>query len=397
MNRETEKLYDLNPKIKTFQAHVVECIPKDGRYLLILDRTAFYPEGGGQPSDRGVLNFANILDVQEKDGVIAHTSDRPIPPGTLVSGGIDWPRRFALMQQHTGEHIVSGLAHRLYGLDNVGFHMSGASLTVDWNGELSAGQLALIERLANEAVWRDLAVKVTYPSGEELENIPYRSKKKLTGKVRIVEIPGFDVCACCGTHVTRTGEIGAIKLLFSQRYKGGTRLTMACGRQALRDYGERLAGVSSVSALLSAKPSDVEQAVQRLLQDNSDLKRKSSALQTELFQFKANTLSPDCGNILVFEDNLTPDEIRRYSLILSESCSATAAVFSGSDAQGYRYAVSDAVHDVRPYAKELSSAFSGRGGGPKEFVQGSVSGMQKEIILFFQQKSFHCAEFEARR
>ncbi|WP_164918987.1 MULTISPECIES: alanyl-tRNA editing protein [Acutalibacteraceae] len=397
MNRETEKLYDLNPKVRTFQAHVLECIPKEERYLLILDRTAFYPEGGGQPSDRGVLNFANILDVQEKDGVIVHTSDRPISPGALVSGGIDWPRRFALMQQHTGEHIVSGLAHRLYGLDNVGFHMSDATLTVDLNGELSSEQLALIERLANEAVWRDLAIKVMYPSGEELEKIPYRSKKELTGKVRIVEIPGFDVCACCGTHVTRTGEIGAIKLLFSQHYKGGTRLTMACGGQALRDYGERLEGVSAVSVLLSAKPADIEQAARHLLQENSDLKRRLSVLQTELFQLRANTFPSGCGSILAFEDDLAPDEIRRFSLALSKRCSATAAVFSGSDAQGYRYAVSDAVRDVRPYATELSSAFSGRGGGPKELVQGSVRGMQKDIISFFEKKDFHCTEFEAAR
>lgn len=397
MNRETERLYDLNSHLRTFQAHVLECVPKDGHYLIVLDRTAFFPEGGGQPSDRGVLNFANILDVQEKDGGIVHTSDRPISPGTPVSGGIDWPRRFALMQQHTGEHIVSGLAHRLYGLDNVGFHMGEASLTVDLNGELSAEQLALIERMANEAVWQNLEVKTTVPSEEELEKIPYRSKKKLTGKVRIVEIPGFDICACCGTHVTRTGEIGAIKLLLSQRYKGGTRLNLVCGEQALRDYGERLAGVSAVSMLLSAKPAEIEQAAQRLLRENSDVKRRVSALQTELFQFKANALSPDCGNLLAFEDCLTPDEIRRFSLILSERCSGTAAVFSGSDEQGYRYAVSDSGQDVRPYAKELSAAFSGRGGGPKGLVQGSVCGMQKEIITFFKKKGFYCGDFETSR
>lgn len=394
MNRETEKLYDLNSHLRTFQAHVLECVPKGKQYLIVLDRTAFFPEGGGQPSDRGVLNFANILDVQEKNGVIVHTSDRPFQAGAPVVGGIDWPRRFALMQQHTGEHIISGLAHRLYGLENVGFHMSEAALTVDLNGELSADQLALIERLANEAVWRDLGVKVSYPTGEELEKIPYRSKKELTGKVRIVEIPGFDICACCGTHVARTGEIGTIKLLSSQRYKGGTRLTMACGGQALRDYGERLAGVSAVSALLSAKPSEIEQAAQHLLQENSDLKRRSSALQTELFRVKANTLSAGCGKVLVFEGGLTPDELRRFSLTLSERCSSSAAVFSGNDQEGYRYAVSDAVQDVRSYAKELSASFSGRGGGPKELVQGSVSGLQKEIAAFFEKNGFAVVDFK---
>ena len=388
MNPETQKLYDLNPRLRVFQAHVLECIPKDDIFLVALDRTAFYPEGGGQPSDRGTLNFAHVSDVQEKDGVIWHTADRSFQPGELVSGGIDWPHRFALMQQHTGEHIVSGLAHRFFGLDNVGFHMSDAALTVDWNGELSADQLTLIERLANEAVWQNLEVKVSYPSEAELEHLPYRSKKKLSGKVRIVEIPGVDLCACCGTHVVRTGEIGAIKLLTSQRYKGGTRLTMVCGAQAMRDYGEKLENVSAVSALLSAKPAEIEQAARRLLQENSDFKRRASVLQTELFRMKAASVPEKCGNILIFANALTPDELRQFSLILSERCSAAAAVFSGDDGHGYRYAISDPAHDVRPYARELSAAFSGRGGGAKELVQGSVTALQNEIFLFFQQKSF---------
>lgn len=389
MKRETEKLYDLNPKLRTFQAHVLECVPKNDRFSIILDRTAFYPEGGGQPSDRGVLNFANILDVQEKEGVIYHISDRPVEVGTLVTGGIHWPRRFALMQQHTGEHIVSGLAHRLFGLDNVGFHMGEQFLTVDLNGTLSPNDLELIERLANEAVWKNVSVKVWYPSAEELDRIPYRSKKKLTGKVRIVEIPGFDICACCGTHVTHTGEIGAIKLLSSQRYKGGTRLTMTCGAQALRNFSEKLTSVSAVSALLSAKPTEIQQATEHMLKENSDLKRRVSELQSEVFRLKASAVPKGSGKILVFEENLTPDEIRKFALILSEHCSAAAAVLSGSDTQGYRYAVVDAAQDVRPIAKELSSAFSGRGGGPKELVQGSVQGKQKDLIAFFEQKEFH--------
>ena len=392
MNQATEKLYDLNSELKTFQARVLQCVPKDGRFSIVLDRTAFYPEGGGQPADRGVLNFSNILDVQEKDGVIYHMADRSIPEGTRVSGGVNWPRRFAHMQQHSGEHIVSGLAHRLFGVDNVGFHMGETSLRVDLSGELSADQLALIERLANEAVWKNLEVKTWYPSEQELEKIDYRSKKKLTGKVRIVEIPGFDTCACCGTHVTRTGEIGAVKLLSSQRYKGGTRLTMVCGGQALLDYGERQNNVSAVSVLLSAKPMEIAQAAKRLLTENADLKRRTSALQSEVFQQKVNSISQDCGNLLAFEDDLTPNELRRFAQLLSEHCSAAAAVFSGSDSEGYRYAVSNGLYDVRPLAKELSAAFSGRGGGSKELVQGSVHGTHETIASFFQQKSFCLSE-----
>ena len=388
MDYETEKLYDLDPELRTFRARVLGCAPKDGAFEIVLDRTAFYPEGGGQPADRGALNFANVLDVRERGGRIVHIADRPLPAGSAVSGGIDWSRRFALMQQHTGEHIVSGLAHRLFGLDNVGFHMAPSAITVDLNGELSPDDLSLVERLANEAVWKDLPVRVFYPSAEELETIPYRSKKELTGAVRIVEVPGYDICACCGTHVTRTGRIGAVKLLSSQRYKGGTRLTMACGAQALRDYGERLRGVSAVSGLLSAKADGIEQAVGRLLRENEELKHRSARLQKEIFERRAEGLPRGCGNVLVFEEGLSPDDIRRFALILSERCGGAAAVLSGGEKTGYRYAIADPSGDARPFAKELSGLFSGRGGGPKELVQGSAAGGREELERYFAGRSF---------
>ena len=384
---ETEKLYDLDSNVRTFRARVLECEPRGGAYAVVLDRTAFFPEGGGQPADTGVLDFANVLDVQESGGRIVHTVDRPLPVGAAVTGGLDWPRRFARMQQHSGEHIVSGLAHRLFGLNNVGFHMGADALTVDLDGELSEDRVALIERLANEAVWKNAAVRVSYPSPEELERIPYRSKKKLTGAVRIVEIPGFDVCACCGTHVTRTGEIGAIKLISAQRYKGGTRLTIVCGAQALRDYGERLRGVAEVSVLLSAKPEEIGRAAERVLAENAELKHRASALQTEVFRLKAEALPENCGNVLRFERDLSPDELRRFALILAQRCGATAAVFCG-EGNGWRYAIADSSRDLRPVAKALSAAFAGRGGGPKELVQGSVSGGEEEIRNYFSERLF---------
>lgn len=387
MNTVTEKLYDTNPHLRIFQARVLECNLKNGRYEIILDRTAFYPEGGGQPSDTGVLNFANVLDVRESGGEILHTADRPLEKGTLVSGGINWPRRFALMQQHSGEHIVSGLAHRLFGLDNVGFHMGPQAITVDLNGELPGDSLALIEQMANEAVWQNIAVEVSYPSPEKLEAIPYRSKKKLTGQVRIVEIPGYDICACCGTHVVRTGEIGAVKLLSAQRYKGGTRLTMACGMQALADYREKQKSVSAVSVLFSAKPEEIGPAAERLSYEYSQLKREASDLRRQIFEIKAAELPAGCGNILRFWEHLSPDELRQLALILSERCGGTAAVFSGEEAK-YRYAAADRVRDLRPLAKELSAALAGRGGGSKELVQGSVSVGRDAITDYFMKRSF---------
>lgn len=386
---ETRKLYDEKPYQRTFFARVMECEQHGENYEAVLNQTAFFPEGGGQPCDTGVLNFAEVSDVQIRHGVIYHTVDRALPVGGVVSGGIDWTKRFARMQQHTGEHIISGIAHRMFGVENVGFHMGSQVITVDWNGELTADQLELVERLANGAVYRDVPVRAEYPASEELEHIDYRSKKELTGAVRIVTIPGYDVCACCGTHVARTGEIGAIKILSSQRYKGGTRITMVCGAQAMADYSEKLAGVTKISGLLSAKPEEVASAVERMLHENTELKREISELQTARMEQEARGIPEGCGDICCLKDDLPPELLRRTAVAFSERCGGIAAVFSGSEETGYRYAMATVNGDVRPLGKELNAAFSGRGGGPGGLVQGSLSGGSKDVIgSFFISKNY---------
>lgn len=380
----TEKLYDCEAYRRTFAAHVVKCEPKDDKWLVVLDRTAFYPEGGGQPSDTGVLNLVNVLDVQEHGDEIVHTTDRPLPVGSAVTGGVNWTRRFRLMQQHTGEHIVSGVANRLFGVDNVGFHMSDKFLTVDWSGRLEEDQLRVVERLANEAVFRNVPVRAEYPSPEKLETIAYRSKKKLTGPVRIVTVEGYDVCACCGTHVARTGEIGAVKLLSWQNYKGGTRITMACGAQAMEDYGEKQDSVSAVSALLSAKPEEIASAAERLLKENADLKRRLSEARAVVLEQKTASIPENCGNVCVFEEDLAPDDLRRYALLLAKRCGGTAGAFSGEEGS-WRYALADAHADVRPFCKRMNAAFQGRGGGSAELAQGSLKGGREAIQDFFRE------------
>lgn len=384
-NLMTGKLYYQNVCQRTFAAHVISCEPKNGKWLVVLDRTAFYPEGGGQPADTGVLNFANVLDVQEHGEEIIHTTDRPVPVGSIVTGGINWTRRFRLMQQHTGEHIVSGIANRLFGVDNVGFHMGEQAITVDWNGRVDETGLELIERLANEAVCRNIPVRAYYPSKEELKSLSYRSKKELSGAVRIVEIPGYDVCACCGTHVSFTGEIGAVKLLSSQNYKGGTRITMACGEQAMDDYAEKQKNVAAVSTLLSVKPGEIADAAERLLRENDDLKRQLAELRGRLLEQKVSSVSENCGSVCMFEDNLSPDDLRRFALLLAKRCGGAAAAFSGTDGN-YRYALACAGEDVRPFGKRMNAAFGGRGGGSTELVQGSLKGGRAEIEHFFEME-----------
>lgn len=390
----TEKLYYQDPYKKTFSAHVVRCVPVGANYSVILDRTAFYPEGGGQPSDTGVLNFVNVLDVQEKDGEIIHIADAPLPQGTAVTGGIDWARRFRLMQQHTGEHIVSGIANRLFHVDNVGFHMSERFLTVDWNGRLEESQLLTVERLANEAVFRNLPVRAGFLSREQLKTVSYRSKKELQGSVRLVTVPGYDACACCGTHVAATGEIGPVKLLTSQNYKGGTRITMVCGEQAMDDYREKQNSVAAISGLLSAKPEEVAQAAERLLRENSELKREAADLRTAVFELKADSVKENNGLVCVFENNLSADDMRRFSVMIASRRRISAAVFCGDDEKGYRYAISSSGGDIRPLGKKMNASFAGRGGGSAELVQGSVHGRQREIKNFLDCQSLESQELQ---
>ena len=317
---QTEKLYDEDVMCRVFSAKVLRCEEKNGKYEVVFNRTAFFPEGGGQPADTGAAGIADVSDVQEKAGEIVHTLSRPVPVGSAVLCGVNWSRRFRHMQQHTGEHIVSGIANRLFGADNVGFHMGEAFLTVDWNVPLDAGQLATVERLANETVWRNLPVLTEYPKPERFAAMKYRSKKELSGPVRIVSIPGCDVCACCGTHVPFTGEVGAVKIISAQNYKGGTRISLVCGAQAMEDYAEKLRNVTAVSGLFSAKPEEIGPAAERLLRENAELQRRLSELQAEVFEQKAAAVSENCGDICTFEKSLSPDDLRRFALLLAKRC-----------------------------------------------------------------------------
>ncbi|MBW7573964.1 alanyl-tRNA editing protein [Caproiciproducens sp. AGMB10547] len=388
MNQETEKLYYQKTYSRTFSAKVLSCEKRGDQFCVVLDRTLFYPEGGGQPADIGVLNTVNVLDVHEHGGCIVHTTDKPLSVGSAVTGGINWPHRFSLMQQHSGEHIVSGIVNRLFGLDNVGFHMGSKAVTVDFNGELGQNDILLVETLANEAVYRNVAIEVSYPDEKELAALRYRSKKELTGEVRIVTIPGFDVCACCGTHVAKTGEIGIIKLISAQRYKGGTRVGLLCGKKAVEDYNEKEASVGSVSVLLSAKPDQIQEAVEHLLEETNALRQKLISLKNQIFASKCEQVPEGSVNICMFEPDLEPADLRAFCLLLCDRCSGIAAVLSGDDATGYQYAMASVKEDVRTFGKELNHAFHGRGGGSRELVQGTVSGLRQEIMQFIE--NYNC-------
>ncbi len=378
----TRRLYDENPYIKEFDAHVLSCTEGKNGWEVVLDESAFFPEGGGQPADQGWLGDARVTDVQDKKEYVLHICDRPVEPGSQVHGRIDWERRFLHMQQHSGEHIFSGIVHGLYGYDNIGFHMGKDFVTVDFSGLLSEEQIAEAERRANETVLADRRILAEYPSQERLKELEYRSKKEIEGAVRIVTVPGADVCACCGTHVERTGEIGPIKVTSSEHYKTGIRLTLEIGWRALEDYGRKHGNVKEISALLSVKPEQTAEAVRRQQEQLLELKASVAALRQRLFDYQTAEIPEGTRRAVLFEEDLNSVEVRRLADRLAERA-ALAAVFSGTDAEGYKYVLCSRTEDVAALGKELNTRLGGRGGGKNPMIQGSVTATEEEIRGFF--------------
>lgn len=378
-----EKLYEANPFLTQFSATVESCIQSKKGWDVILDQTAFYPEGGGQPYDVGTLGGVQVLEVHEREDRVVHTCDAPLEVGATVEGKIDWDRRFDLMQHHSGEHIVSGIAHSKWGCDNVGFHMGADVITIDLNTLIDEAQLQELENDVNRYIWEDHPIQIDFPSPEELEVLPYRSKKALTGRVRIVSFPGADMCACCGTHVATSGQVGLVKLLSVQKFRDGVRIELVCGKRALNYLSHILEQNRLVSNLLSAKPLDTSSAVQRLMEENSQLKSRILTMEDTQFAALAEQYT-NAGNVVLFQDGLTPDGLRRLCDRVLQSCGGRCACFSGDDQSGYKYAIGEKDGDLRSFIKELNQTLNGRGGGKPFFAQGSVSATRAEVEAFLQ-------------
>lgn len=375
----TEKLYYTDSHLLDFAATVLACQETEMGWALVLDRTAFFPEGGGQPADTGFIGTVPVTDVQEQAGEILHFCGQALPVGDHLACRVDREQRLTRMQNHSGEHIVSGLAHRLYGCENVGFHMGEDCMTIDFDRELDWQQLMEIETLANQAVRENLPVLTSFPVGEELKAMEYRSKLDLTENVRIVEIPGIDRCACCAPHVAHTGEIGLIKVLDAERHRGGVRLSLCCGMLALQDYRVKQDNITAVSQALSAKRHETGAAVSRLLAEQQKGKERIAALSMELARLKAAGYDRTEGNLCVFDKVLDEVALRELVNLLMDKCGGIAAAFSGSDEEGYRYIMGSRQVDLRRCAREINSLIDGRGGGKPQMIQGSAGADARRI------------------
>ncbi len=377
----TVKLYENDSYIKEFEATVISCEQTKDGYAVVLDKTAFFPEGGGQQADRGTLGGCAVTDVQIKDDVITHYTDKELNVGEKVIGTLDWDTRFSRMQGHTGEHLVSGIIHTMFGYDNLGFHMSGKTLTLDPSGPLTAEDIKAVEIAANKAIYENKEIFVSYPTSKELESLDYRSKLDFTDGVRIVTIDGYDVCACCAPHVHRTGEIGIIKIIDFIQYKGGMRLEMVCGINALSDYEKLHDDSKEMMHLLSAPRDSVLEVVKRDHDVISTQKAEINALKRKLSaaQLDIQTIG---STLLGFTKGASFDDMRA---LVNENISKAelVAILSEGESGEYSYIISSDSLDVRDTVKALNENFSGKGGGRPNYAQGKITGNKNDIISFF--------------
>ena len=381
---QTEKLYYSDAFLKEFTANVLECTDWKGKPALVLDRTAFYPEGGGQPADHGTIDGITVLDVHEKDGVVFHIVEKPVENVENVTCKIDWNRRFDHMQQHSGEHIISGILCEMFQCDNVGFHMGTDTVTIDYNADITWEQAMEAQRRANAVIAADIAVEVTYPSAEELAALDYRSKKELTGQVRIVRFPTADCCACCGTHVLRAGQVGLVKILSCQKFRDGVRMEILCGNRALEFFDTVYDQNRAVAQALSVKMHATAGAVERLQEELSNTRYQAAQLETQLFAQTAQTYAA-AGDVVVFQPPMQPASVRRLCDAVAKECGGLCAVFAGENGQ-YNYALGRADGaDISALVKSMNAALKGRGGGRNGFAQGTASAPQSEIEAFFRQ------------
>lgn len=387
----TEKLYYKNAYDTEFKGRVRSCEKRKEGYHIILDQTLFYPEGGGQPGDKGTLGGVSVLDVHEKNGEIIHYGDGPLEVGLEVVGEINWEHRFDLMQNHSGEHIFSGIICKQYGCDNVGFHMGRARITIDFNTQIPGEDLPWLEEQANQAIWQNTPISIFYPDEKELEALEYRSKIELTGEVRIVTAGEYDCCACCGTHVKLAGEIGMIKIVGTQNYKGGTRLELLCGKRAL-DYYQRIhQAANEVGRALSVQEEQIGTAVQKLLKEKDTYIQELKKWKWEAFLGRIQRLPENTENVLIMEDGLGGKDLTALADLAAEKTCGRAMVFTPTEA-GFAFVLVSRKKDAREIVEELKKSFDCKGGGKEESVQGKLNGDKAEIIEFFKGKKFVLAK-----
>ncbi len=378
----TEKLYYKDAYCAEFDANVIEVRELGGKVEVLLDKTAFFPEEGGQTADCGDINGIRVLDVRLADGLVWHVLEE-CPTSTAVHGRLDFATRFEKMQCHTAEHILCGIIHRLYRYENVGFHLGEDVVTFDIDGELSKDQLEEIELLANRAVFENRRIITEFPSPDEQMKRSFRSKLEISEGLRLVEIEGIDVCACCAPHVASTGEVGLIKLLDFMRHRGGMRINMVAGYRALRDYSRRYNTSRHIGALTSTPSLEIADAVDRLNNECEVLRRALSEGEQREAQLIANSIQKTDGSLVLTLPSMSAEAMRELSNLAICKVGRMLVLLSGSDGE-YKYIISSRTQNLRELSVNINKALCGRGGGRPEMIQGSFAATLEEIESYFK-------------
>lgn len=396
----TRKLYNEDSMIREFEAVVSACeeYKNNGEYKIILDQTAFFPTGGGQTADAGWLSFCiggeenkiKVLDGKDVGEDVWHITNTEIPTGTKIKGTLDWEERFSKMQQHTGEHIVSGIISGKYGYTNVGFHLGEETVTMDFDGEFSTAELKELECLANKIVWANIPVLILYPTIEELETIEYRSKMEIEGQVRVVQIPEVDSCACCAPHVLTTGMVGMIKFLDAERHRGGMRITLACGDRSLKDYQLKSDQSKKISGILSAKENAISDGVDRLNTECIGLRYRVKEMELAMVESKVGEMSRfdalEIGSTQIYiEDTFNTDQNKEFVNKILDLDIGTCISLVPVEEGNYHYVAGTKMGDVRPIAVKFREVFGAKGGGSAQMVQGRVTASKEELNTFLAQ------------
>lgn len=379
----TEKIYENESYIKEFNAEVLDCIKIQDGYEAVLDRTAFFPEGGGQQADKGTLEGIEVIDVAVRDDIVYHRLQKPVDKGILVKGVIDWRTRFSNMQQHSGEHILSGVIHNRFGYDNVGFHMGSEAVTLDINGIMTQEDIDEVEKTANKAIWENRDITIMYPLDKELKELEYRSKIDIDGQVRIVKIDGYDMCACCAPHVSKTAEIGLLKIIGWQNYKGGVRISMLCGDRAMNDFVFKHNIITQLSGILSAKPEIIAETVQKMQRNIMDLKYNLGKFKEEKVLEQINNTQVSGNNICLFESDIDANVMRTAVNAMVQKYAGFCGIFVGDEENGYKYIIGSKDRDSRVMGNILKEKFESRGGGSAAMIQGQLSANKEEIEKIF--------------
>ena len=381
----TEKLYYKDAYLAEFSATVLACETAEDGYRIVLDKTAFFPEEGGQYSDRGYIESSRVRGVREESGVIYHLADSPVTVGASVNCRIDFDERYEKMQCHTAEHILSGLIHTHFGLDNVGFHLGADYVTMDISGVLSRTELDMIEDMANAIVFENVAVTSEFPTPSELPTLNYRAKLDLTENVRIVRIGEYDACACCAPHVARSGECGLIKILDFQKLRGGIRMFITAGRRALKYFRAMFTSAGEISQLLSVPKEEIADGVTKLNEALAKERADFKSYRLSSARARAAAVEHTSGNLVLHFADLDGEELRVFASEAMSSVDGILVALGGNDG-AYKYVIVSNTTDLRAASRDINAALGGRGGGSPTMIQGSLTASLEEIKEYFSAK-----------